>query len=114
MNAQRRKEISNIVMQLDGVATELAEAEQGEVEELVDDVNALADELEIVADDERNAAGNLPESFIERQEMMEELADTISDAAENLRDATAEEKPYKMAAAIRDVIDDLETTDGLT
>ena len=85
----------------------------GKVAELVRDVELLADKLAGLADDERDAADAVPESFEEQREMMEELADIISDAAESLHDATAEEKPYKMAAAIRDIIGDLETTDGI-
>jgi len=113
MNAQRRKKIRDILAEIDGVAEELAEAEPNEVAELVRDVELLADKLAGLADDERDAADAVHESFEEQRETMEGLADIISDTAESLHDATAEEKPYKMAAAIRDIIGDLETTDGI-
>lgn len=69
--------------------------ERKEIEPLLERAKEIADELENMADLEREKIDNLPENLqgSERADRFDEVADALSEAADTMRDAvtTAEE-----------------------
>jgi hypothetical protein len=64
MNAQRRKDI----------------------EKIRSTIVELAEQLSIIANDERDSGENLPESFAEKKEAIEQTAATLDDAEQALQE----------------------------